>query len=408
MIKIQSSQTSHQQKTIANKLGERNISSLQNFEQGPSTGKQEETERNGLTFKKFTNILGVAAWLGVVGYSLFKLKLLNRKSPDVILDLAKNHAKQAQSDAENAAAKISTAKSEKIEEVLANNPKARIIKTFKGMGDWFQGQKMRLGTELFNNITYSFGTLFVMPAVVLWSPFGKKNSSKEDKTFAVLRQPLSVAATLGMQYTFDKLIGKYVPEVIKQNMLEDSSIFKDGKFVPSEANYEKIRYNSAIAKDGFKILAKDFLTESEMNDLLTAKSFEDEKATGTFEEKLKEILNTKYGEGKGNLKLQKLEDIYKNDIYKSEGSFSKFKAVNPADAENIEKLLIKFKKYMEVLSRQEMSTTKSKVWVNILAAAAIGCTFLNVIYGKSMKAYKSNKNNKIDLPGNQDKAKEVK
>lgn len=360
-----------------------------NFGNEAASPSKKEGENHYV--KTATNALGVAAWFGVVGYSIFKLKMLNGGAPETQLTRMKKIKKSTQSMLET----LSTRNAKSVEEELKNAPHKSLIIAAKKAGDFFQGMKMKFGNELFNNVTYALGTLFVMPAVVLWSPFGKKKSSKEDKTFAVLRQPLSVAATLTMQASFDKLLDKYVPEVLKQNILENKLLLKDGKIIFRDPNnnrfmhenFDAIKYNPDAAKEGFKELAKTveqkdgglkgILSEQEVNDLFNLKSYEDDSGA-VLQGKLKEILNTKYGDT--GLKLGSLDDVYTKSL-----SFTKFKIDNPKIGAEIENLLKRFKKVTTVLDNYTMAKQKSIVWVNILAAAAIGCTFLNVIYGKSMK-----------------------
>ena len=47
-----------------------------------------------------------------------------------------------------------------------------------------------------------------------------------------------------------------------------------------------------------------------------------------------------------------------------------------------------FKKFLDIFNRKEIMTSKTKVAVNVLIAAPVACTFLNVIYGKFVKALK--------------------
>lgn len=419
----------------------------------PLQTKEEKKETHYI--KTATNVLGVALWIGVVGYSVRDLKMLRPNHPESVLRKIKNTRKQWESYQE----KLADKNNDSIDKLLEKGSFKGIRKFFYKLGEGFQDAKMKLGGELFNNLLYAIGTLVVMPIVVLFSPFGKKNSSKEDKTFAILRQPLSVAATLGMQYTFDKMIDKYVPEIIKQNHLESKSILKDGKIILKDEkghflhkNYEKIKYNSDEAKEGFKLwnnsevvcktantaannvtdtkkqgifnkiwnvfkdkyklenvqvpvvaeklVKQGILSDDEIKELFTLASFEEESAT-VYKEKLKNILNNKYE--KQGLHLNYLVDFYRDDDIEG---IARFKEENPQVANDIKKLLNKFKKFTEVLDNNKMAGQKYKTWVNVLAASAIGCTFLNVIYGKSMKAWKNHKSEQLALQN--EKSKEVK
>ncbi len=351
---------------------------------------QEKDSKFGI--KTLTNMLGVAAWLGIVGYSIKDLKLLQRKSPEVVAASVKSLKKQVLSYSEKAADQNAN---QKVQQALENTDSKGLRKKLYNIGNWFQNAKMKTGGELFNNYLYALGTLIVMPAVVMFSPIGKKDSSKEDKLFAVLRQPVSVASTLGMQFTFDKLIDKYVPEVIKQNQLEDKAILDEKgkiKFVDENGNfimknYDAVKFNSDEAKEGFKTLVstdkekgglKGILSADELKELFTNKSFESDEAS-TYENKLVDIINTKFADKK--LKLESLDDIAKNSE-----SYLNFKKLHEVEALGLEQMLLKFKRFTTVLDLKTIVTQKSKTWVNVVAASIIGCTFLNVVYGKMMKA----------------------
>ena len=372
------------------------------FKQEPMETKEKPKEENknnfGRIFKNGTNIAGVAAWLFVVGYSLKKLKLLQPKSPERIADKAKKLKKQTLNCLEKASDpehKIH------IKNALDGTSQRGLRNAIYKTGEAFQAAIMRMGEELFNNVTYAFGTLVVMPTVILCSPFGKKESSKEDKFFTVLRQPISVAATLGMQFTFDKLIGKYAPEVLKSNHFEDKSILdKNGKIRIFDEkgqvireNLDKIIYNTDSAKEGFKKLAKENLTDEEIVDLFTLRSFESE-GTDTYSNKLKDILNKKYKQF--GLHLEDLKD---------KAAIDKLRTTHAEKAADVEKLLATFKKFTRVLDKNTITITKFKILTNVIFASAIGCTFLNVVYGKFMMVVKKYKEQRKQ---NAAKNKEVK
>lgn len=385
-------------------ISKQNFTSNPNEKQLNSSNEQKhllekEKENTGFTFKKLTNILGVAAWIAIVTYSLKDLKLLQRKSPESIERGMKNSSKLLKNYKEN----LSGGDAD-IDKVLEGKSLKGLRKALYRIGDAFQSARMKTGDELFNNLLYALGTLVVMPLVVMFSPFGKKDSSKEDKAFAVLRQPLSVAATLGLQFTFDKMIDKYIPKVFEGNELEDSSILdpqrktinltdKKGKVI--ESNYNAIKYNSGVAKDGFKKLAQEsgILNEEELIAMFENKSFESDKSE-TYIGKFIGILKKKFG-----INIEKLDDLSKNE------AFLKLKGKDAQSAVKLEQLVTHFKKFASVLDFKEMTIQRSKTKINVIAASIIGCTFLNVIYGKSMKLIKG----KFFKDKNEDKdAKEVK
>jgi|GEM_PF-6789371 len=73
--------------------------------------------------------------------------------------------------------------------------------------------------ELTNNLIYGLGTILIEPLVILFSPFGKKKSTKEDKIFAVWRQPISFLTTFGLQFSIDKFFHGLIPKLSRQGFL---------------------------------------------------------------------------------------------------------------------------------------------------------------------------------------------
>lgn len=353
--------------------------------------KEPEDKSSRFSFKTATNVLGVAAWIGIVGYSILDLKMFRKKNPETTIRRLKNFSKKALLKSEETA--DPNAKENISKALNGSKLKKGIYKT----GSWFQNQSIKWGGELFNNFTYAFGTLVVMPLVVLFSPFGKKNSSKDDKFFAVMRQPLSVVATLSLQYTFDRMMEKYLPRVMKSNVMEDSSILhkegkdkgkikyldENGKFISE--NYKKIKYNSDGVKDVFKNLfevdrdkdgLKGLLNKEEIDSIFTRASYESD-SSGTYATKLKNVLKEKF---KG-LNIEKLDDI----LNETE-SFKSFKNTNANEAKAVKDITENFRQVAKVFDSNKLSMQKSKIGLNVIAASVIGCTFLNVIYGKFMKS----------------------
>lgn len=348
------------------------------------TVPQETTEqgnKKGLSFKKITNILGVAAWIGMAAYSTKKLDLLNPKSYSKLASKADKASTKTLSMVE----KCDTTAKDIINALSTSSKKGARNMAYK-IGDGFNGIKSSIGSELFNNLLYAFGTLVVMPLVVLFSPIGKKNSSKDDKISAVVRQPISVAAILGMQFTFDKLISKYVPEAMKQNLTENKNILDDkgkiklfdkkGKF--SRENFDQIKYNKDAAVDGYKKMfdvsthkggLKGTLNKSEVAQLFAARTYDSGTSTDIYD-KLKDVLNAKYGKNK------KIDNIF---------DMAQIKKSHPFTAGKIEKLVEATKKLGKVIDNNKMAVQKTKIMVNVLFASAIACTFLNVVYGKFIK-----------------------
>lgn len=329
--------------------------------------EKKEGSNEKLSFKTISNALGVVAWLFIVGYSIKDLKMLQKEHPESIIRGLKDAKKGAKNYIENKVGE----KTQTIDAALEGQKNKGLVKFFYNLGDKFQKAKMKLGGELFNNLLYAFGTLVVMPAVVILSP-SKKETSKEDKFFTVLRQPLSVGATLGMQFTFDKLIDKYVPEVLKKN--DD--------------------YNIDTAKSNFKKSTEKLLTGDEINSIFDLKTFEEESAD-TYKGKIKDILNEKFKLNLGSL----------DEIDKKAEIFENFKKIKPTEAKKMEEISAGLKAMANVINNNKMAVQKSKTIVNVVAASIIGCTFLNVIYGKTMKGIKNlNKQKQVE----KNEAKEVK
>lgn len=214
--------------------------------------------------------------------------------------------------------------------------KTGMNKYFK-IGLWFDKVSSQ-NKELFNNILYGVGTVVVMPLVILFAPFGKKKSSPEDKAAAVFRQPLSFATMFSMQLTVDKLFSDIVPKFVKKNSFE-----KDIKDASGKMIYDNIRFNS-----------------------------------GDYKKHLEEQFKTVAG-----LSAEKASDLFKTgtdlDSMKTELS----KSCSP---EKIKAVLPKVEKYFKIKGEEKLLVQSVVILGNVLFSAPVGCTMLNVIYGKSMKA----------------------
>lgn len=368
------------------------------------------------TFKTATNVIGVIAWLGIVGFGAKKLKIFRPNSPERINEKAESLGKKIKSNIEICEDGNPT---EHINEALKNSFNKGAVNVLYKLGSKIKNTELKQGKELFNNLIYMFGTVVVLPLSVLFSPIGKKQSSKEDKICTVLRQPISAASALGLQFTFDKLLKKYVPEVMKKNMLEDTSILtkdKDGKntiklldekgnFI--NENFEKIKYNAAEAKDGFKKLfeidqnkngLKNLLTKEEVNAIFTNRTYEDD-ASKTYKKRITKLLNDKYKAS--GLDLSTIDDVnFDDSLLNSKKlaperkakilSYKEFAKKHVKEALDIQKLASKFSKTMSVIDSNYLVNQKGVIWINVVGATVIGCTFLNVIYGKMIKGMKKN------------------
>lgn len=133
-------------------------------------------------------------------------------------------------------ANIKTGKAEKIVKQTENlEKKTRIlIKEVEDLKNKQSGQinklpliskiglfwdKLAERKELTNNLIYGLGTILIEPLVILFSPFGKEKSTKEDKIFAVWRQPISFLTTFALQFSVDKFFHGLVPKLSRHGFL---------------------------------------------------------------------------------------------------------------------------------------------------------------------------------------------
>ena len=201
-----------------------------------------------------------------------------------------------------------------------------------------------------------------MPLVIMFSPFGKKDSSKEDKFFAVIRQPISFATMFSIQLTNDKVFSRWAKSLEKQNWLEDKDIVDSAtrKIIKGENGYSeevisKIKYNSDVLKEHFEQMFK-----------------------------------------KAGFNTELLKNIYK--IKDPQIQKNKFKEVLDAKAtelnvpaEKTKELVNSFSRFVEAGGKRKLITESIKIVSNVLVSQVIGCTLLNVIYGKIMKGWTQHK-----------------
>ena len=378
-------------------------------ESGENEGKKK------FSVKKATNIAGVLAWLGLVAYGARVTKVLQKNSPEMVSNDIKSIRAQIKAGIENA----SYAKNGVDDKAKLNG----IQKAFYGIGDWVQRVNNKISGELFNNLIYAFGTLVVMPLIVMLSPQKKENSSKGDKFFTIARQPLSVLATLTMQYTFDKVLKNKIPDVLKSNRLEDKTYLNsEGKFLSKDKNgnnvinqnakladlLDKVKYNQneaeSILKELTEIEPKDgglkgIFSREELENVLNDKNFKsyEKKDAKTLTKKLYAIYREKFNIGETELKTEfksKLGLPKDKDVFELLTSDDLEKSITEKIGDEGKKVASLFKKYLNVYNRNELLSQKVRVGVNVAIAAPIACTFLNVIYGKTMKAIKNDMDNK--------------
>lgn len=304
-----------------------------------------EKKKKKFSFKKFTNVFCTVAGLAIIGASAIYMS----KRP--------NHMKIVDKKAGSLTKKIEVALTDSKSVIKEKEGKGSLALRF---GAWINSKVDTIGDELTNNILYAIGTLCVMPPVILWSPFGKKNSTKEDKLFAVLRQPISFATMFSMQLTFDKLLGRVAKTLKEQNAFEDQEIIDEDGKIKANTKPEKVKFNENFHK---KIFEKDL--EAAI------------KTKGGYE-KIKGELKSIYDLKSAKVQSEKLDTLLKDSSLNIEAS-------------KIKELTEKFNKYTTVKGKTKLVTESSKIAVNVLVSQVIGCTLLNVIYGKVMKAREKGK-----------------
>ena len=292
----------------------------------------QEQEKKGWGFKRISNVglssIGVAA---IILPTLFRMK-----RPAITKLLEKNEKSVKNIDG------IKDGIEKVIEKTSENLPKKNM---FVKCGDYMHKVSTK-NKELVNNLIYGFGTVVVMPAVILFSPLGKKESSKEDKWFTVARQPLSFATMFSMQLTMDKEIKSLMPKLIKGGYLEKDNIRDAAKKGELKGNLlQEIRYDEKTLKKAFLEKVGDLKLKDKIDDVLK----------------------------KGNEK--EIKEAFKKLI---KGDTSKV-------AKDSVKLL---DNYLFVQKKSAFVKESLVVLANVLFSIPVGCTLLNVIYGKSMKAIK--------------------
>lgn len=271
----------------------------------------------------------------------------------------------------NPVAKNQAAKA--VEKEVSKHPVGLGYKLF----DYF-GNLKRNSEELTNNIVYGFGTLVVMPLVILFSPFGRKKATKEDRVFTVLRQPISFATLFTMQLTFDKIFRSLVPSLNKYKLL-DGIKGKDGKelFFRIEQALDDLKQalgkNKTANEKGYFEFNKACLEDNKYQREIEI--LEDHIETKgnkfTLEEFIKNIKAIASAIGAA----PKKEDI---ETYMK--LFDHYVKENPELAE-------KFRNVIYTNARGKGIREVSVVVANSIVSQALGIAMLNFLYGKMMRKY---------------------
>lgn len=316
------------------------------FGQGPSSAllnENNDEKKKGIPWKKITNVMGVAAFIGALTASL-----------------AYSMTRPTAEKASKSLSKSSKAFKAIAEDTELHNELKNVKTNLRFKSGLLFKKWQGTGEELLNNLVYGFGTVIVMPLVILFSPIGKKKASKEDKMFTVLRQPLSFAMLFPMQVTVDKFFKDLVPKLVSKNALEEKD--KDGNVIP-----DKIKFNDDKIKSNFKdevgsILKNQHSLDGEelkiVDSLLSASAKTAEETTTAVGKVFtnSEHTNVKALAGKSEL----ITDI----------SNKLFKCMEASNA---------------AAKKTKLLGLVLTIAGNVLISAPVGCTALNVAYGGMMK-----------------------
>lgn len=276
----------------------------------------------------------------------------------------------------NKANPITKAKVAKVAEDTAKETSKNPVGLGYKLFDFF-GKLKRNSEELTNNIVYGFGTLVVMPLVILFSPFGKKKATKEDRVFTVLRQPISFATLFTMQLTFDKIFKTLVPNLNKYKLL-DGIKGKDGKelFFRIEQALDDLK--KALEKDEKGNPRTNFSFSELINDKNYQREYE------ILEEHLKKHGNKFTLDEFINAIKQIAAAVGETPRAKEMGYyldlFTKDIKDNPVLAEKV-------KNVVYTAARGKGLKEVSVVVANSIISQALGIMMLNFLYGKMMRKY---------------------
>lgn len=306
----------------------------------------EGDKKKKIGVKSLTNIIGTVAGITIIGLSAYSL-------------ITRPKWMKVQGKLKNLETKISSEANRYKDAIEINTGRQKKGNFWYRLGYKTNAIVERVGEELSNNLLYGIGTVGVMPLVINFSPFGKKNSSKEDKKYATLRQPLSFATMFSIQLTNDKMFKRWSNAVMDQNLLETDNVktaIKDGNI---EGVLDEVKYADGALKKHFERVADAILGEGKLS--------ADEKG----------IL---YKMKNANMQHDKLaEFLSKRNI----------------GTENVEKLLKHFDRYTKAAGNKRLVGESLKIVSNVLVSQFIGCTLLNVIYGKVMKRAEIKKQHRL-------------
>jgi hypothetical protein len=288
------------------------------------------------------------------------------------------------------------------------------------LGEYF-GDLKENSDEFTNNLVYGFGTLVVMPLVILFSPFGKKDATKEDRIFTIFRQPISFGTIFAAQLTVEKLVKNLVPELNRFNLIKIKNKDKEGEFFSADINDAKDKFKKSF-KENFNLdkqkeivdkckahfdkkleEVSKFIKEHDIE----GKSFSSEEKTElikkwkeqrTLEKDIEKLaeLQKQLAE---NLSVdpQKAQEIKPADVAgfftdkaTSVNEYNKFNdniVKNFLEKTELEGLTNEMKEVFTVNRRAGAVKNMTGVLMNSVVSQAIGLIALTFVYGKVMKGY---------------------
>lgn len=280
--------------------------------------------------------------------------------------------------------------------------------------DYF-GKLKENSAELTNNLVYGFGTLVIMPLVILLSPFGKKDASKEDRTFTVLRQPISFATVFAVQLTFDKVFKSLINELNKYRLLDgiktkkgEELFFSDDRMneelqnILTKVNKDKTKnhfyFNEACLRDKenfakeLKILdlhlkgdKREFVVDGGDSRIpVSIKAKGNRFTLEEFSDSLVSIIKSIGDKKPTEKQINNLKKLVEHYGQSSPGLFKKLENMAYSGARG--------------RGLKEMSV----IIANSIISQALGIMMLNFVYGKMMKKYTQLKQNVVS---NQDSVK---
>lgn len=354
--------------------------------QQPQQPKKEENKRGiGHIIKVVTNELGVAAFIGsIAACTIYAMrrpwaeKMAEKLEKDLSATRTCEKIDAAQKDLDVYDQQSNRSTASKILREL--DPRRMAYR----VGLMIYKAK-NVGAELFNNIVYGVGTVIVMPLVVLFSPFGKKNSATDDKVFTVFRQPLSFALLFSMQLAVDKFLSKMaLPRIKAKHLLEKPELYKDA---------DRTELKTKIV-DGKEVVDEDVLKEVRFDQLPHKKAFKESfsklweeirKVNPKMEEEIPDTVLAKLYSTKEpdlNIIVDALKSALADPKYGNAAAFLT-DLNNPA----VKKTLTHLQYFIRAGKRASVLSDAFSILANIFFSIPIGCTALNVAYGEFMKDF---------------------